>query len=137
MQPTQAANRLPCGKDLDRLSIYKFNLFHNHVVPREICTSIYDIAIFNMDSDMKKTPNETHVDFDAGTINADDARLAQLGHTQELNRQFSLLALGALCVCLMGTWEALSTVVATALASGGAPCLFYNLYVSTRKKLWP
>lgn len=71
----------------------------------------------------------TNVAFDAASVDADDARLAQLGHTQELSRQFSLLTLGALCVCLMGTWEALSTVIATALVSGGAPCLFYNLYV--------
>ena len=57
---------------------------------------------------------------------SDEERLAQLGHTQELKRTFSLSALGALCLCLMATWEALSTVVAAALASGGAPCLFYN-----------
>lgn len=58
----------------------------------------------------------------------DDAlRLAQMGHQQELERSYSLFALGALCVCLMATWEALSTVIATALISGGAPCLFYNL----------
>ncbi|CAI6096297.1 unnamed protein product [Clonostachys chloroleuca] len=65
------------------------------------------------------------------SANADDARLAQLGHVQELERQYSLPALCALCVCLMGTWEALSSVVATALVSGGAPCLFYNLLLST------
>ncbi|KAK1579732.1 amino acid permease [Colletotrichum navitas] len=61
----------------------------------------------------------------------DDYRLAQLGHAQELERRFSLPALGALCLCLMATWEALSTVVAPALVSGGAPCLFYNLILST------
>jgi hypothetical protein len=27
---------------------------------------------------------------------------------------------------LMGTWEALTSVVAAALTNGGAPCLFYN-----------
>jgi Flp pilus assembly protein TadB len=60
-------------------------------------------------------------------VSSDDAlRLAQLGHTQELRRQYSLFSLCALCVCLMATWEALSSVVATALISGGAPCLFYN-----------
>ncbi|KAK1452876.1 amino acid permease [Colletotrichum cuscutae] len=64
-------------------------------------------------------------------VNGDDLRLAQLGHAQELKRQFSLPALGALCLCLMATWEALSTVVAPALVSGGAPCLFYNLIIST------
>ena len=56
----------------------------------------------------------------------DALRLAQLGHAQELRREYSLFSLGALCVCLMATWEALSTVIATALINGGAPCLFYN-----------
>ncbi len=56
----------------------------------------------------------------------DEERLAQIGHPQELCRTYSLPALGALCLCLMATWEALSTAIAAALISGGAPCLFYN-----------
>lgn len=56
----------------------------------------------------------------------DQQRLAQIGHEEQLERRFSLTALGCLCLCLMATWEALSTVVAAALQSGGAPCLFYN-----------
>lgn len=43
-----------------------------------------------------------------------------------LEKSFSLWSLGSLCLCLMATWEALSSVVAQALISGGAPCLFYN-----------
>lgn len=57
----------------------------------------------------------------------DDERLAQIGHVQELRREFSLWTLGSLCLCLMATWEALSTVIATALMTGGAPGLFWNL----------
>lgn len=75
------------------------------------------VALGKLDSQSQSEPIFT----------GDDLRLAQLGHAQELNRQFSLLTLGALCVCLMATWEALSSVVAPALVSGGAPCLFYNL----------
>jgi hypothetical protein len=56
----------------------------------------------------------------------DGERLAQLGHVQELRREFSVWSLAGLCLCLMATWEALSTVVAQALIAGGAPCLFYN-----------
>ena len=56
----------------------------------------------------------------------DDARLAQLGHVQELKRGFSVYSLGCLCLCLMATWEALGSVLSLALLSGGAPCLFYN-----------
>lgn len=57
---------------------------------------------------------------------SDEIRLAQLGHAQELNRGFSPLALASLVLCLMATWEALSTVISSALISGGPPCLFYN-----------
>ncbi|KAF4340158.1 amino acid transporter [Fusarium beomiforme] len=88
----------------------------------------------------KSTEVEKHpmaIDKDAMSLEgnipdaSDDAlRLAQLGHTQELRRQYSLFSLIALCVCLMATWEALSSVVATALVSGGAPCLFYNYLLS-------
>ncbi|KAF2011608.1 amino acid transporter [Aaosphaeria arxii CBS 175.79] len=64
------------------------------------------------------------------TTQSDDERLAQIGHVQELRRGFSLWSLGSLCLCLMATWEALSTVIATALSSGGAPCLFFNFLLS-------
>ncbi|KAK7425034.1 hypothetical protein QQZ08_008310 [Neonectria magnoliae] len=74
-----------------------------------------------MESGMKKDyAASINIDADPQLVSADDARLAQLGHTQELNRQFSLLTLG---------WEALSTVIATALLRSGAPCFFYNPYV--------
>ncbi|KAK8045035.1 hypothetical protein PG993_005059 [Apiospora rasikravindrae] len=62
--------------------------------------------------------------------NGDEARLAQAGYTQELDRTFSLPSLIALSLCLMATWEALSGVVSAALTSGGAPCLFYNYILS-------
>ncbi|KZL79699.1 amino acid permease, partial [Colletotrichum incanum] len=85
-----------------------------------------------MENDMKKeTATLAKIGSHTDVANGDDYRLAQLGHAQELKRQFSLPALGALCLCLMATWEALSTVIAPALLSGGAPCLFYNLIIST------
>ncbi|KAK7992079.1 amino acid permease [Apiospora saccharicola] len=63
-------------------------------------------------------------------LNGDEARLAQAGYAQELDRTFSLPSLIALSLCLMATWEALSGVVSAALTSGGAPCLFYNYVLS-------
>lgn len=82
-----------------------------------------------MDSNKVKTfePLDTVDSVPGRVIATDEERLAQLGHQQELKRQFSLTTLGALCLCLMATWEATSTVIAQALLSGGAPCLFYNL----------
>lgn len=57
---------------------------------------------------------------------SDEEQLAALGHLQELRREFSLWSIVCLQISLMATWEALSSVVATALTNGGAPCLFYN-----------
>ena len=76
------------------------------------------------DSVMEKTQD---VEFSGlHPTTTDDARLAELGHVQELKRTFSVWSLGCLCLCLMATWEALGSVLALALLSGGAPCLFYN-----------
>jgi hypothetical protein len=52
--------------------------------------------------------------------------LASEGQVEELRREFSVWSLGSLCLCLMATWEAVTSVVAAALTNGGAPCLFYN-----------
>jgi choline transport protein len=50
----------------------------------------------------------------------------EIYHGAELRHNFSVWSLTSLCLCLMATWEALSSVVAAALTNGGAPCLFYN-----------
>ena len=54
------------------------------------------------------------------------AKPPQAAYSQELERNYSLSALGALCVTLMATWEALSTALSPALVGGSAPCVFYN-----------
>jgi len=54
------------------------------------------------------------------------ADTSQEGHSEELRQEFSIWSLASLLVCLMATWEALSSVVAQALINGGPPCLFYN-----------
>ena len=59
-------------------------------------------------------------------ITIEKAEPGTIGEVEELPREFSVWSLGSLLICLMATWEALSSVVAQALISGGAPCLFYN-----------
>ena len=61
-----------------------------------------------------------------GSMSIDDELLQQLGHVSELRREFSVRSLGSFCLRLMGTWEALSSVVTAALTNGRAPCLSYN-----------
>lgn len=62
----------------------------------------------------------------SGELTMEKAELGTVGSVEELPRKFSVWSLGSLLICLMATWEALSSVVAQALISGGAPCLFYN-----------
>lgn len=52
--------------------------------------------------------------------------VVKTGEVEHLQEGFNVWSLGALLVCLMATWEALATVVASALNNGGPPCLFYN-----------
>ena len=59
-------------------------------------------------------------------LTQEKAEPGTVGLVEELPRKFSVWSLGSLLICLMATWEALSSVVAQALISGGAPCLFYN-----------
>lgn len=77
------------------------------------------------DANHRPTPEHVlHKENDA--CKADEEVLANLGHEQELRREFSVFTLTALCSCLMASWEALATVITTALTNGGPPCLFYN-----------
>lgn len=62
----------------------------------------------------------------SGKLKMEKAEPGTVGLVEELPRKFSVWSLGSLLICLMATWEALSSVVAQALISGGAPCLFYN-----------
>lgn len=76
-------------------------------------------------SDAKLKERSSHAYKTAG-LEIGTVEPTTIGHIEELPREFSVWSLGALIACLMATWEALSTVVAQALISGGAPCLFYN-----------
>lgn len=83
------------------------------------------LDIMNTKPTDRNTTNSGPCDKRAG-LDTDDQILAHLGHEQELRREFSVFTLAALCSCLMASWEALATVIATALTNGGPPCLFYN-----------
>lgn len=92
--------------------------------PSEVLTVISLPFPYNMDVQSDPNP-DTKVVAPEKPI-SDEEQLAALGHVQELRREFSLWSIVCLQISLMATWEALSSVVATALTSGGAPCLFYN-----------
>jgi len=61
----------------------------------------------------------------AGTV-VQDCEMPPGSHHNELRQDFLMWSLASLCVCLIVIWEALSSIVETALTNGGAPYLFYN-----------
>ncbi|RSL65353.1 hypothetical protein BHE90_015324 [Fusarium euwallaceae] len=80
--------------------------------------------------DIKKVTSVDRATIEHTATNSDATRLEQLGIDSQLERSFSLPSLIGLCLCLMATWEASTAVLAQALLSGGAPCLFYNFLLT-------
>ncbi|CAH0023117.1 unnamed protein product [Clonostachys rhizophaga] len=76
--------------------------------------------------DTKDPDTSARVSSEVYGMNSNATRLEQLGLHAELEPTFSLTALICLSLCIMATWEAVASVVAQALASGGVPCLVYN-----------
>ncbi|KAF4119312.1 Gaba permease [Geosmithia morbida] len=60
----------------------------------------------------------------------DAAVLANLGHTQELERKFSLVSMLGLAFAILNTWTALSASITLALPSGGASSVIWGLIVA-------
>ncbi|KAL6713682.1 hypothetical protein ACLMJK_009147 [Lecanora helva] len=58
---------------------------------------------------------------------ADDERLAKLGHKAELNRNFSPLAMLGLAFAILNSWTALSASLSLALPSGGPTSVIWGL----------
>jgi choline transport protein len=62
-----------------------------------------------------------------GGISDDARQLAALGHTQELKRTFSPLAMLGLAFAILNSWTALATSLSLALPSGGPTSVLWGL----------
>ncbi|KAL6908747.1 amino acid/polyamine transporter I [Trichoderma evansii] len=58
------------------------------------------------------------------------AALAQLGHKQELKRNFSLISMLGLAFAILNTWTALAASLSLALPSGGSSAVIWGLIVA-------
>ncbi|KAI5860925.1 amino acid/polyamine transporter I [Durotheca rogersii] len=63
-------------------------------------------------------------------IAQDAATLAQLGHKQELKRNFSMLSMLGLAFAILNTWTALAASISLALPSGGPSAVIWGLVVA-------
>lgn len=64
------------------------------------------------------------------SIADDAAALAQLGHKQELKRNFSMISMLGLAFAILNTWTALAASITLALPSGGASSVIWGLMVA-------
>ncbi|KAH7185896.1 amino acid/polyamine transporter I [Fusarium flagelliforme] len=71
-----------------------------------------------------QTPRDKNVHID------DSAALEQLGHKQELKRNFSKISLLGLAFAILNTWTALSASISLALPSGGPSSVIWGLMVA-------
>lgn len=61
-------------------------------------------------------------------VNADDLRLAQLGHAQSFERQFSRWTMLGLSFAILNSWTALAASLSLALPSGGAIAVVWGTF---------
>ncbi|KAI5919577.1 amino acid/polyamine transporter I [Camillea tinctor] len=66
----------------------------------------------------------------AGVVGEDAAALANLGHKQELKRNFSMLSMLGLAFAILNTWTALAASISLALPSGGPSAVIWGLIVA-------
>ncbi|KAI1798916.1 amino acid transporter [Daldinia bambusicola] len=63
-------------------------------------------------------------------VQDDAAALAQLGHKQELKRNFSMISMLGLAFAILNTWTALAASITLALPSGGPSAVVWGLIVA-------
>ncbi|KAL4791104.1 amino acid/polyamine transporter I [Aspergillus venezuelensis] len=68
---------------------------------------------------------------EASDMNADELRLAQMGHTQELKRHFSILSLIGLASTTTISWTGLGLSIVTEINAGGPSAIIYGFILVT------
>ncbi|PQK15205.1 hypothetical protein BB8028_0005g07190 [Beauveria bassiana] len=66
----------------------------------------------------------------AAAATQDTAVLEQLGHKQELKRNFSMISMLGLAFAILNTWTALAASITLALPSGGSSAVIWGLVVA-------
>lgn len=73
-----------------------------------------------------RAPSSSGTDVEPGTTTGAPAPLNASGHAQELRRNFSLLSLAGLGVCVGNVWPAIGGTILVAISNGGPPGVLYE-----------
>ena len=81
------------------------------------------------DLDIEKKPSVNPVSSDnaSGAEDQDALKLAEMGYTQDLQRNFSVLSLVGIAFCMSNSWFGISASLITGISSGGTVLLVYGL----------
>ncbi|KAB8258685.1 amino acid/polyamine transporter I [Aspergillus pseudonomiae] len=82
------------------------------------------------DFDIEKKPNVNPACKSENALGADDSdalRLAEMGYTQDLQRNFSILSLVGIAFCMSNSWFGISASLITGISSGGTVLIVYGL----------
>ncbi|RAL09207.1 putative choline transport protein Ctr [Aspergillus homomorphus CBS 101889] len=81
--------------------------------------------------DIEKKPSAGQVtpssESASGSDDADALKLAEMGYTQDLQRNFSVLSLIGIAFCMSNSWFGISASLITGISSGGTVIIIYGL----------
>jgi choline transport protein len=81
------------------------------------------------DSDIQKKPSVSPSDCEngSGKMDADAAKLAEMGYTQDMSRNFGVISLIGVAFCMSNSWWGISASLVTGIKSGGTVLIVYGL----------
>ncbi|KAE8147043.1 amino acid/polyamine transporter I [Aspergillus avenaceus] len=79
------------------------------------------------DLDIEKKPSVLGASDKSGADNDDALRLAEMGYTQDLQRNFSIISLIGIAFCMSNSWFGISASLITGISSGGTVLIVYGL----------
>ncbi|KAH8434521.1 putative choline transport protein Ctr [Aspergillus melleus] len=79
--------------------------------------------------DLEKKPSvkPTNSGTSSESENADAIKLAEMGYTQDLQRNFSIISLIGIAFCMSNSWFGISASLITGISSGGTVLIVYGL----------
>lgn len=81
----------------------------------------------DLDIEKKPSVNPASSDNASGAEDHDAMKLAEMGYSQDLQRNFSVLSLVGIAFCMSNSWFGISASLITGISSGGTVLLVYGL----------
>lgn len=81
----------------------------------------------DLDLEKKTSVKPTNSGSSSGSEDSDAIKLAEMGYTQDLQRNFSIVSLIGIAFCMSNSWFGISASLITGISSGGTVLIVYGL----------